>query len=538
MPYQTISCPKCSEEITLDDALTRQIIDKEVEGQVKKEREILSKSIKQESERKFNLDKDKLNEQLKEKDASLKKLENAELEARKFKNKLDDKIKSFEDDVEDKTREIRGKLETDYKQKFNDELEKSHKESIKFEKIILDEKEKATGLEIKFLKEQQKATENKMEYDRKFVSLESDLKVKITKQVQNDQQQQLGEKEKVIKDLTVKIRTLRDQAEQGSQQLQGEVSEQILKQKLNENFYEDLIEDVPDGVKGADIVQTIKDQGRVCGIILWESKNTVTWQKSWIDKLKTDQKNINANFSVLVSKTLPPEIPQFGDVQNVWVTGIDLVVPLAKILRGSIIELHQKKQSLEGTNLKMVRLYEFINSPQFRQRLDENIDNFIRMNDELDKEMRFMKKMWEKRKAIINQMSDNYSFLDENFKLIVSDSTPQMEGNEKKLLESTENNLIDYVVDEENGDLGIKKEDRDDGNSIKVIVGDTVKLNYMGVPFTVIISSGNEDDPSSGIFNKDHENAKSLLGKHVGQKVRVELSEGIFNGAKIIKIIR
>ena len=64
---------------------------------------------------------------------------------------------------------------------------------------------------------------------------------------------------------------MRTKAEQGSQQIQGEVSEEQLKKMLNEYFPEDLIEDVPVGVEGADIVQKIKNfQGKECGIILWE----------------------------------------------------------------------------------------------------------------------------------------------------------------------------------------------------------------------------------------------------------------------------
>ena len=225
--------------------------------------------------------------------------------------------------------------------------------------------------------------------------------------------------------------------EQGSQQIQGEVTEEQLKATLKESFYEDLIEDVPVGVTGADLVQTIRNfQGKTCGIILWESKNTKLWQDTWIDKLKADQKAVNANFSILVSKTLPKEISNFGDIRNVWVTTMDLVVPLAKILRNAIIELYQKDQTLEGKNLKMEKLYGYLASSGFKNRVSDCLDSFNLISQELKKEIRTTKKRWAKQEELINRVEDNILQMYGSFEGIVGHSIPQLEDITDNLLET------------------------------------------------------------------------------------------------------
>ncbi len=355
---------------------------------------------------------------------------------KKEREKSQESRDEFEKVLDEKVIEVKGEL----KKKYDFEKEKEIAEVEINIKNLNEELRKAKNerkdLELEFIKQKDQLEDKKREMEKVFLFNKEKLIKETQDQTQSESRQKLGEKEKTIELLRKEINNLKQTVEQGSQQIQGEVTEEQLKATLKENFYEDIIEDVPVGVNGADIVQTIRLQGRTCGIILWESKNTKLWQDPWIDKLKADQKVVNANFSILVSKTLPKEILNLGDIRNVWVTNMDLVVPLAKILRNAIIELHQKDQTLEGKNLKMEKLYGYLTSPGFKNRISDCLDSFSRMNDELQKEIRTTKNRWAKREEQIKQVEENILSMYGSFEGIVGHSIPQLEDITDNLLEA------------------------------------------------------------------------------------------------------
>ena len=64
----------------------------------------------------------------------------------------------------------------------------------------------------------------------------------------------MAEKDKQMEQLRRSLEDARRKSEQGSMQIQGDVQEDDLKMLLRNNFSMDNIEDVPTGIKGADLV--------------------------------------------------------------------------------------------------------------------------------------------------------------------------------------------------------------------------------------------------------------------------------------------
>src|SRR5207247_1769347 len=122
-------------------------------------------------------------------------------------------------------------------------------------------------------------------------------------QATEEQRLKLAEKEKLIGDLQRQIETLKQKAEQGSIQLQGEVLELDLADRLVVQFPLDIIEPVAKGQRGADVLQRVRTNiGHDCGSILWETKRAKNWSKDWPAKLKEDQRTAKADLAVLVSE--------------------------------------------------------------------------------------------------------------------------------------------------------------------------------------------------------------------------------------------
>jgi hypothetical protein len=109
----------------------------------------------------------------------------------------------------------------------------------------------------------------------------------------------VAEGQEKIASMQKTIEELKRKAEQGSQQLQGEVQEMELEALLRAKFPRDTVEPVPKGEYGGDALQrVIGPLGQICGTILWESKRTRNWSESWLAKLRDDQRTAKAETGI------------------------------------------------------------------------------------------------------------------------------------------------------------------------------------------------------------------------------------------------
>src|SRR3984957_8560381 len=138
------------------------------------------------------------------------------------------------------------------------------------------------------------------------------------------------EKEEQIASMQRQIEDLKRKAEQGSQQLQGEVQELALEALLRQRFGRDLIEPVPKGEFGGDLIQrVVSPAGQVVGSILWEAKRTKNWSDGWLGKLREDQRAANADVALIVSHALPKGLQTFDYIDGVRVTDPKCAVAVA-----------------------------------------------------------------------------------------------------------------------------------------------------------------------------------------------------------------
>lgn len=208
----------------------------------------------------------------------------------------------------------------------------------------------------------------------------------------------VSEKEAQITGMARQIEELRRKAEQGSQQLQGEVQEIQLESLLRSRFPGDLIEPVPIGEFGGDVLHRVLGaSGQHCGTLLWESKRTKSWNDGWLAKLRDDQRTAKAEIALIVSNALPKGVEAFDLINNVWVSAPRFAVPLAIALRQSLIDVAGSRLAQEGQQTKMEMVYQYLTGPRFRHRIDAIVEKFTDMQDDLDRERKTMMRMWAKR---------------------------------------------------------------------------------------------------------------------------------------------
>jgi len=415
-----ITCPYCKREIPLDEALTHKI------------RETIQEEFKEEL--------NKREKELKSKEDTI---------ARKEKE-----LERIREEHEQERKKIQEKLEKDFnarleqeKKKVEESIRKRIAEESALEiKILKDElAEKANkinefkNLELKLRQEKRKLEEEKqnleLEVARKLDAEREKLKEDIEKKVNEQHRLKDREKDKLIETMKTQIEELKRKAEQGSQQMQGEVLENELEELLKTKFRHDIVLPVPKGMRGADVIQkVITSSGQPCGTIIWESKRTKTWSDSWIDKLKEDQREAKADIAVIVSTTLPKDITGIAQINGVWVTNYTLATGLAVALRSGLIEVAKVKTSIEGKSGKMEMLYEYLSGPEFRQQIEGIVEAFATMKNDLDAEKRAMEKIWAKREKQIEKVVKNTGRMYGSLQGIIGSPLPELNVLELKAL--------------------------------------------------------------------------------------------------------
>lgn len=215
----------------------------------------------------------------------------------------------------------------------------------------------------------------------------------------------VAEKDQTIASMQKKIEELKQKAEQGSQQMQGEVQELELENLLRVKFPFDLIEPVPKGEFGGDALHRVmSSSGQASGTILWEFKRTRNWTENWLAKLRDDQRSAKADIAVLVSHALPKGVETFDVVDGVWVAHPRAALALAAVLRSTLIQVCTARQLSEGQQTKTEMVYQYLTGPNFRHRVEAIVEAFTCMQEDLDKERRTIMKQWAKREVQINRV--------------------------------------------------------------------------------------------------------------------------------------
>ena len=387
MADQTIKCPYCKGEIPLTEALTSQIS----EG--------LRAEYDERDRRKDEEHKGKLSE-LEAAGARKLVLEKARLEEEARKRALQQVEGELKDLKEDRASK-EAQLESQRKQELD--LRRRLRE--------LDEEKKAVEVQAarKLDAERERIRQGALE----MFSEEHRLKDL--------------EKEKLINDLRKDLMETKRRLDQGSMQMQGEVLELDLEALLKSKFPVDVIEPVPKGMRGADIVQKVYTRaGQCCGSIVWESKRTKAWNDEWVSKLKDDQREMKAEVAVLVSEALPKHISNFAQVDGLWVTTINLAGCLAEALRASLIQLAFSRLSAVGKNEKMEAIYNYLSGPEFRQRIEGIVESFRALKEDLEAEKRAMMKIWARREKQIERVMNNTTGMYGDMQGIIGSTLPEI----------------------------------------------------------------------------------------------------------------
>ena len=410
----TIICPKCKTEILLTESLaaplveaTRQQFEEKLskkDEEIAQREQVLRDKEKQVSEAKRGLDQqvaDQVAEQLKSERQRV---------------------------IEEESRKA--------KQASASELETKDRELADLQEVLKSRDEKlaeAQNAQAELIKKQRELDDAKRELEltvAKRVQAElSEVRTQAKREAEEGLKLKVAEKDQTIASMQQKIEELKQKAEQGSQQLQGEVLELELESLLRAKFPFDTIEPVPKGEFGGDTLQRVVSQsGLMSGTILWESKRTKNWSSGWLVKLREDQRTAKAEISVLVSQALPDGIETFDVIDGVWVTHPRAILPVATILRHTLLQVSNARLISEGQQTKAEMVYQYLTGPRFKQRVEAIVEAFSSMQEDLDKERKAIMKQWAKRDEQIERVMNATVGMYGDLQGIAGKSIQEIEG--------------------------------------------------------------------------------------------------------------
>src|SRR6185295_16752534 len=386
MAEPTITCPQCRNEIKLTESLAAPLLE----------------SVKREYE-----------QRLSQKDANMTQREQALAERAQSLERVK---ATLDQQVAQKLQQERVRIAAEEQQRAklalgNDLDQKTNEisslqEVLKQRDIKLAEAQKA---QAELIRKQRELDDAKRELDLTVEKrVQADLTAerdKARKEAEEELKLKVMEKDQTITAMQKQIEDLRRRAEQGSQQLQGEVQEMELEALLTAKFPRDTIQPVPKGEFGGDVLhRVIGPLNQVCGTILWECKRTKSWSDGWLPKLREDQRAAKAEIAVIISQALPKEVETFGLIDGVWIADPKIALPLALSLRQTLIEVASARQASEGQQTKMEMVYSYLTGPRFRQRVQAIVEAFSSMKEDLDREKKAIIRQWAKREEQIDRV--------------------------------------------------------------------------------------------------------------------------------------
>lgn len=386
-----ITCPYCKKSFEISDAIQHQIEEELLRAKTEQS-ETLRKEfdIQAEAKLKQAIQSAVIEAQQAAELLLARERQAAKLELEKAKQSTEFEIEKAKQSTELETERLRQQAES------AKESEKQLREQLK---SLLEELSKAN-----------KAKDDAEIAARKeLLEKEKLIREEAANRASEDFNTKIREQEETINRLREQLTAAKQVAEQGSQQLQGEILELDIEQALRAAFPFDSIDEVKKGERGSDIRQVVNEQFyQNCGLVLWECKNAKTYQAGWLGKLKDELATEKAQIGVIVFNPTDgggDDFKQLAD--NIWLVKPRYTIMLATVLRDVCVKVAVANRNAEGKDVKIEMIYNYLTGGEFSNRIRYIIESYDEMAKQLDTEKKQAQKRWAAQEKILQKVTSS-----------------------------------------------------------------------------------------------------------------------------------
>ena len=260
------------------------------------------------------------------------------------------------------------------------------------------------------------------EFEKRHTQTLAQERQRIQQQAAERAELQLFERDQVISQLNARLKEAQQQAEQGSMQTQGEAQEVAIESWLVTTFPADGIEPVTKGAQGGDCVQVVFAGGQQAGTIYYESKRTKRFADAWLPKFRQDMQARAVDVGVLVTQTMPKDMPRMGVRDGIWICTFEEFKGLSLAIREGLLNVHRASARFENHEDKKSHLYRYLTGNEFRLVMENIVEGFVTMSQELATEKRSIQASWKRREKQLERTLLNTSNLHSAVRGIVGDA--------------------------------------------------------------------------------------------------------------------
>jgi hypothetical protein len=270
------------------------------------------------------------------------------------------KIQKWEDDR---------RREVDKKAK---ELHARERETIKAEaKAEVAEATKASQKEVIEAKRQAAEAKRQAQEAQKLLkTAQADAAKNAEAKTEAEVRKLKDQHHKQIEGLNTTIRNLHRDLEKKTAQERGDGAEIDLLRALKAAFPLDNISDKKG--HGPDVTQIVIENGRVCGKIIFESKDAKRWDQGHVTKLRGDRVKAKADYAILSVLTFPrtaPDGAQTQLIEDIIVVRPTIAVEIVKMLRDTMIKFATSQITITERDRIQQKLYELLRSERGQEAL-------------------------------------------------------------------------------------------------------------------------------------------------------------------------
>jgi hypothetical protein len=194
--------------------------------------------------------------------------------------------------------------------------------------------------------------------------------------------------------LTKQNEELRRKLERMTADERGEVAEAEIQRALQNAFPGDIIKRLGKSRGSADIRHDVREQGRTCGVIVYEVKNVADWKGDYIKQARKSLALHEAAQAVLVSTAFPSGQKYLTFEKDVAVVHPAIVASVVRSLRQVIVIRAAANGGNAERSGRADQLFQFIKGDEFRRSMKAVADSVADLQQLQTREQQQHDRVW------------------------------------------------------------------------------------------------------------------------------------------------
>jgi hypothetical protein len=254
------------------------------------------------------------------------------------------------------------------------------------------------------------------------------LKEQLSVVVQKTRLDEKRKNDRILERATRENEAYRRQLERLTADERGTLGEAEIRRTLLAEFPGDHITLLAKTRNAADIRHEVREQGRACGVIIYEVKNVAKWSGSYVKQLRRSLGVVGASLGVLVSTAFPGRHKHLATEKDVFIVHPSIVGSLVRVLREIIIARASTTGGRVDRERRADQLLLFVRGEEFVRSMMALAERAADLANLQAKERRQHDQVWEAQTELYRSIERNHAAIESRVTHISSGKALALHG--------------------------------------------------------------------------------------------------------------